>query len=279
MARFETWAETCLNRAMARHIRAQELEAVPRPVTSVGNDYPAGHVHPAHRHRRSQLLFAEWGTMLVQTADGAWMVPTHQGIWIPASVSHSITMLSRVATRSVYLEGSVAKGMATQCQVVGISPLLRQLLIEAVDLPSEYDPHGRAGKIMSLLVDEIHAAPVLPLSLPLPNHARLAQRCQRFLAHPTAQDTLALWARELGLGRRTFTRLFRQQTGLSFSAWQRRACLLQAMPRLLGGERVTTIAYDLGYSSPAAFTVMFKQLVGLSPNAYRRGAPAAASGG
>jgi AraC-like DNA-binding protein len=259
---------------MARHIRAQEIEAVPRPVTAVGNDYPAGHVHPAHRHRRSQLLFAEWGTMLVQTAEGAWMVPAHQGIWIPAGVTHGITMLSRVATRSVYLEDSAANGMARQCRVVGISPLLRQLLIEAVDLPPEYDPLGRAGKIMSLLIDEIHAAPVLPLSLPLPNHGQLAQRCQRFLGHPTAQDTLELWACELGLSRRTFTRLFRRQTGLTFSAWQRRACLLQAMPRLLGGERVTTIAYDLGYSSPAAFTVMFKQLVGLAPNAYRKGTAA-----
>lgn len=120
---------------MARHIRAQEIEAVPRPVTAVGNDYPAGHVHPAHRHRRSQLLFAEWGTMLVQTADGAWMVPAHQGIWIPAGVTHGITMLSRVATRSVYLEDTAADGMARQCQVVGISPLLRQLLIRRSIFP------------------------------------------------------------------------------------------------------------------------------------------------
>jgi AraC-like DNA-binding protein len=48
---------------------------------------------------------------------------------------------------------------------------------------------------------------------------------------------------------------------------------VSALPRLLAGERVTTIAYDLGYSSPAAFTVMFKQLVGLSPDAYRRQTP------
>ena len=210
--------------------------------------------------------------MLVQTAEGAWMVPAQQGIWIPAGVTHSITMLSRVATRSVYLEDGAAEGMAKLCQVVCISPLLRQLLIEAVDLPSEYDPLGRAGKIMSLLIDEIHAAPVLPLSLPLPNDPRLAQRCQRFLERPTAQDTLERWSGELGLSRRTFTRLFRHQTGLTFSTWQRRACLLAALPRLLDGERVTTIAYDLGYSSPAAFAVMFKQLVGLAPNAYRKGA-------
>jgi AraC-like DNA-binding protein len=263
---------------MARHIRAQEIEAVPRPITAVGNDYPAGHVHPAHRHRRSQLLFAEWGTMLVQTAVGAWMVPTHQGIWIPAGVMHSITMLSRVATRSVYLDASAAEGMARQCQVVGVSPLLRQLLIEAVDLPSEYDPFERAGKIMSLLIDEIHAAPVLQLSLPLPSERRLAQRCQRFLARPSAQDTLDRWSLELGLSRRTFTRLFRHETGLTFSAWQRRACLLSALQRLLGGERVTTIAYDLGYSSPAAFTVMFKQLVGVAPNSYRKTRPEPSSG-
>ena len=263
---------------MARHIRALEIEAVPRPVTAVGNDYPAGHVHPAHRHRRSQLLFAEWGTMLVQTAVGAWMVPTHQGIWIPAGVTHSITMLSRVATRSVYLDASAADGMVRQCEVIGVSPLLRQLLIEAVDLPSEYDPLARAGKIMSLLIDEVHAAPVLPLSLPLPSERRLAQRCRQFLEQPSAQDTLDRWSGELGLSRRTFTRLFRQETGLTFSAWQRRACLLSALPRLIGGERVTTIAYDLGYSSPAAFTVMFRQLMGVTPNAYRKTMPELSSG-
>jgi AraC-like DNA-binding protein len=255
---------------MARGIRANEIDAVRRPVTAVGNDYPAGHVHPAHQHRRSQLLFAEWGTMLVRTDAGAWMVPAHQGIWIPGGVIHGITMLSDVATRSVYLESEAATGMPQQREVVGIAPLLRQLLIAAVDLPSEYDPLGRAGKLMSLLVDEIRCAPVLPLSLPLPAERRLAQRCQRFLKRPSAQDTLERWSRELGVSRRSFTRLFRRETGLTFTAWQRRACLLSALPRLLAGEPVTTIAYDLGYSSPGAFTVMFRQLVGMTPHAYRK---------
>ena len=270
MARFEKWAEVNHNRAMARHIRAEQIERVRRPVVAVGNDYPAGHLHPAHRHGRSQLLFAEQGTMLVETAHGAWMVPPHQGIWIPSGVTHSIAMLSRVATRSVYLDRKTARGMAQHCQVIGISPLLKHLLIEAVDLPSEYDRRSRAGKLMSLLIDEVRAAPVLPLSLPLPTDARLAARCRRFIEQPSAQDTIDHWSRELAVSRRTFTRLFKRETGLTFSAWQRRACLLSALPRLLEGERVTTIAFDLGYSSPAAFTMMFKQLVGPPPNIYRR---------
>jgi AraC-like DNA-binding protein len=255
---------------MARHTRAKSIEAVPRPVIAVGNDYPAGHLHPAHRHCRSQLLFAEVGTMLVRTSLGAWMVPSHQGIWIPEGILHSISMLSRVATRSVYLDREAASGMAKDCQVVGISPLLRQLLIAAVDVPAKYEPVSRAGNLMSLLIDEVRAAPVLPLSLPMPVDAKLAARCRDFIERPSAQDTIDLWSRGLGLSRRTFTRIFKRQTGLSFSVWQRRACLLSALPRLLGGERVTTIAFDLGYSSPAAFTVMFKQFVGSAPDVYRR---------
>ena len=41
------------------------------------------------------------------------------------------------------------------------------------------------------------------------------------------------------------------------------------MPNLTG----YTIAFDLDYSSPAAFTTMFRNLVGTSPSAYRRAAP------
>jgi AraC-like DNA-binding protein/mannose-6-phosphate isomerase-like protein (cupin superfamily) len=267
---FEKQAEHHQNRAMARHVRAAQMEDVDRPVVAVGNDYPAGHLHAAHAHRRSQLLFAELGTMLVETQHGSWMVPPHQAMWIPEAVRHSITMLSAVATRSVYLDRRAARGMARQCEVVGVSPLLRQLLIAAVDLPPHYEPRSRAGRILSLLVDEIRLAPALPLSLPFPAEARLAARCRRFVERPTAQDTIDRWSRALGLSRRSFTRLFRQETGLTFSAWQRRACLLAAVPRLLAGEAVTTVAFDLDYSSPAAFTTMFRKLVGTSPSAYRR---------
>jgi len=182
---------------MARHIRAVTLEDIDRPVIAVGNDYPAAHRHAAHAHRRGQLLFAETGTMLVETQHGSWMVPPHQAMWIPATVRHSITMLSDVATRSVYLDAGAARGMAGHCQVVGVSPLLRQLLIEAVDLPVTYQPQSRAGRIMSLVIDEIRLAPVLPLSLPFPADARLAARCRRFVERPTAQDTIDRWSRTL----------------------------------------------------------------------------------
>ena len=255
---------------MARHIRAALIEATPRPVVAVGNDYPAGHEHPAHSHRRSQLLFAEHGTMLVRTAQGSWMVPPSQGIWIPGGTIHAITMMGAVATRSVYVEPDARAGLAQDCRVVGVSPLLRQLLIAAVDVPAEYDADGRDGRVMALLVDEIATAPVLPLSLPLPPGGRLLGRCRRFLEAPTMRQTIDGWSRDLALSRRSFTRRFRQETGLSFAAWQRRACLLTALPRLLRGDAVTAIAFDLGYAGPTAFSTMFRRAMGVAPGAYAR---------
>ena len=60
---------------------------------------------------------------------------------------------------------------------------------------------------------------------------------------------------------------------MSFAEWRQQACLLTALPRLAAGEPVTAIALDLGYDSPAAFSTMFKRLLGISPNHYRSGAP------
>ena len=70
------------------------------------------------------------------------------------------------------------------------------------------------------------------------------------------------------MSRRSFTRAFRAETGLSFVAWRQQACVLAALPRLAAGEPVTTIALDLGYNNPAAFSTMFRRTLGTAPRGY-----------
>jgi AraC-like DNA-binding protein/mannose-6-phosphate isomerase-like protein (cupin superfamily) len=260
---------------MVRHTRADHYEAVPRPVIAVGNRYPAGHLHPAHSHRRAQLLYGASGVMIVDTAQGSWVVPPQEAVWIPVGVQHSIRMLGEVMTRSAYVAPDAAAGLPGHCHVVGVSPLLRALLLEAVDLLPEYPPASRAEQIMLLLLSEIAAAPELRLGVPFPSDARLARRCRAFMAQPTPHETIDDWCAALAMSRRAFTRFFRAQTGLSLAAWQRRACVVAAVPRLAAGEQITTIAFDLGYGSPAAFTSMFKQVLGVAPSVYRAGGGAA----
>ncbi len=158
--------------------------------------------------------------------------------------------------------------MPASCQVVGISPFMRSLITEALSLQLEYELEGRAGALMEFIQHELPHLPVLKLSLQFPAHGPLSARCRQFVQRPGIHETIDQWASALGMSRRAFTRLFRRETGMSFVAWRQQACLLCAMPRLAAGEPVTTVAIDIGYQNPAAFTLMFRRTFGSSPLSY-----------
>jgi AraC-like DNA-binding protein len=191
-----------------------------------------------------------------------------RGLWIPATVRHELRMQGVVEMQSLYFEPSAVMNMPDRCQVLEISPLMRSLIHEAVSLPVRYDLTGRPGALMQLIQYEISVLPELPLSLPLPTDAALVRLCRKFLERPSATQGINDWADRMHVSRRTFTRLFRRETGLSFVAWRQQACVLAALPKLASGGSVTGTALDLGYENPAAFTTMFKKILGASPREY-----------
>jgi AraC-like DNA-binding protein len=239
-----------------------------RPVLALGGTYPASHHVPPHRHRRGQLFCPLSGVVMASTSQGAWVVPCMRGIWIPAGVRHELRMQGVVEMQSLYFEPGALTDMPHHCQVVAVSPLMHSLMTAAVALPVRYDREGRSGALMHLIQYEIVMLPELPLSLPLPTDQMLARRCRKFLLHPTANDSIDNWASSLHLSRRTFTRLFRRETGLSFVAWRQQACILASLPKLAAGASVTHTAFELGYDNPAAFTKLFKRILGASPREY-----------
>lgn len=243
---------------------------VGRPVVARSHDYADGYAVRPHQHRRHQLLYGASGVVMVTTSQAACVMPPQRGMWIPAGVTHSVRMLGAVRTNSLYFEPGTVERMPADCQVLGVSPFMRSLMAEAVRLPAEYDVHGREGALMLLIQHEIHELPHLPLSLPLPAHEGLARRCHAFLRRPDVHETIDDWGGALGLNRRTFTRLFRRETGVTFMTWRQQACLVMALPRLAGGETVTSVAMDFGYDNPAAFAAMFQRALGSAPRAYFR---------
>ena len=251
-----------------RSIFLEAIDHAPRPVIAVGNDYRDGHAILPHRHRRGQLLTSMTGTLVVATPHGTWVMPPQRGMWIPPDTVHDVRAIVAVSLQSLYIEPGASVGMPACCQVVGISSFMRNLMSEALNLPVLYDLAGRAGALMSLIQHEMRQLPVLPLSLPLPRHPDLDERCRAFLRQPQAHDAIDRWCAGLGMSRRSFTRLFRKETGLSFVAWRQQACLVAALPRLAAGESVTSVAMALGYDNPAAFTTMFKRLLGVPPRSY-----------
>jgi AraC-like DNA-binding protein len=253
---------------MPQNVLIEAVDDAPRPVVILGNDYPDGHVIPPHRHRRGQLLSSMTGTLVVATPRGTWVMPPQRGMWIPAATTHDVRAIGAVRLQSLYVEPSAATDLPGCCQVVGISPFMRSLISEALDLPLLYDLSGRDGALISLIQHEMLHLPVLPLSLSFPRRADFAERCRAFLREPHAHDSIDGWCSALKISRRNFTRIFRQETGLSFVAWRQQACLFAALPRLTAGEAVTSVAMALGYDNPSAFTTMFRRLLGVPPTRY-----------
>jgi len=252
-----------------RNTHIDHYDSLDRAVVAIGNDYAPGTLLPAHAHRRAQLLYGATGVMQVTTRDGNWVVPPQRAVWIPAGVTHQVRMLD-VSTRSAYLEPGAARALRTACEVIEVSPLLRQLLLDAVDMPAAYELAGRDGALAALLVHEVDRACVLPLHIPVPRDKRLASLCRAFIAAPDARQPPQGWADRLHMSARTFSRYFHQQTGMSFSEWRQRACVVLALGRLAAGEAVTAIALDFGYQSPAAFSTMFRRVLGRSPTEFLR---------
>lgn len=251
-----------------RNAQFAEYDATPRPVVVICNDFASGHVMQTHSHRRSQLVYGASGIMMVGTEQGRWIVPPDRAVWIPGGILHDLRMVSNVTTVTLWVEPNAEPDLPSSCQVVEVSNLMRSLLTTAIDIEPEYDRNGRSGLIMLLLLQELKLLPTLPLCLRFPQHPRLVDRCRAFLLEPKPHDTIEIWSAALGMSRRTFTRLFRKETGLSFAAWRQQACLFASLPRLAANEPITRIAFELGYESPAAFTTMFKRLQGVPPSLY-----------
>jgi AraC-like DNA-binding protein len=88
---------------------------------------------------------------------------------------------------------------------------------------------------------------------------------------PSQEDDLDQWADAAGMGRRTFTRAFRRETGVTFSLWRQQVRLAEALSLLSLGHSVTSVAFDVGYNSPSAFTAMFQRAFGVAPSQYFEG--------
>jgi len=251
-------------------LRPEQGESTPRAVAALATDPACDALIPLHAHRRAQLIHAISGVMIVRAAPGSWVVPPGRAVWVPAGIAHEIRTVGTVAMRTVFVEPGTRPGLADECRVLQISPLLRELILRAVALPLDYPLGGREERTMELLLDEIEAAPALSLHVPMPRHAGLARLCGGLVGDPAQPATLEGWAQQLHMNQRTLARLFRRETGMNFGAWCRQARLLLSLPRLAAGASILEVALEHGYDSPSAFAAMFRKTLGMPPSLYIR---------
>jgi AraC-like DNA-binding protein len=249
-----------------KSINAADYQDVPRPVAALVREYDAGYTGERHAHQRAQLLHAIAGTMLVTAEHGSWIIPPHRALWIPPTVSHEVHCRDKVSLRTVYIEPACCHDMGTTCRALDVSNLLSELLVEAGTIELEYDLAGRDGRLMQLLLDEIRRMETLPLYVPMPGSRSLAGICRRIVLDPSLDLGLDDCAALTAMARRTFTRRFREETGMTFAQWRQQVRLREAVVRLGEGDPVTTVALAVGYETPSAFTAVFRRALNILPS-------------
>ena len=213
-----------------------------------------------------QLIYATRGVMTVYTDDGAWVVPPHRGVWIPAGFRYRLEMSGEVALRMLYVR--TGRRTSRLCSVVNVTPLLRELIIRTNLIGALDTGIPEQSRLIDVILDELKVLTSAPLQLPLPQDARAAQFAALAAAETGGKLPIAKMCRRSGASRRTLERIFRAETAMSLGQWLRRQKLLHALRLLAAGEGVNTIALELGYNSASAFIAMFRRELGQTPKRY-----------
>ena len=248
--------------------RLSDLKDLPRPIYGQTEALPNKILGYRHSHPWVQFSYAISGVLEIQTAQGRFIAPPQRAVWIPAGVKHRVHCSADTQIRSLYIDNHTLSAAPNNCRVVEVSPLLKELIRAFADLPVEYEQQSAAGRLAEVLLDQLSYAPDTGLMLPLPNDKRLHKIVTQLQKHPDASDTLSQWAQRLQLSEKTLSRLFVQQTGLTFRVWRQRLRLLSALPLLEKKQSVTEVALACGYESMSAFIAAFGQHFGSTPGEF-----------
>lgn len=247
-----------------------DCDLAPRPVMISAAGFPSRATIPPHSHNRAEFVYVASGRLSVTMDDVGVIASAGSAVLIPPGATHQMQTLCDTAMMTIYIALPRAMPALATCRVIVVSDLLRELMQAALDVPLAYENQSRDERIMDLMREEVAwlavQSPTPGLRTPMPQDARLARVCRQLLAEGNPAVSIDDAARRAGMGRRTFTRRFRSETGMSFNDWLLRVRLNSAVGKLMTGASITEAAFDAGYSSPSAFAKLFKRAFGMPPS-------------
>jgi AraC-like DNA-binding protein len=148
--------------------------------------------------------------------------------------------------------------------VVNVPGLLREIILALTGEPALSGPDR--DDLSRVLLRSLAPVPSVHLHLPYPADDRLARVAGALTDDPGDARSLGELGAAAGASERTLSRLFRQQTGMTFPQWRAQLRLQHGLTLLAAGQPVTAVAHGCGYGSPSAFTAAFRDAFGMTPS-------------
>jgi AraC-like DNA-binding protein len=170
--------------------------------------------------------------------------------------------------RTLYLRRGLLPHAPETCTVLHISPLFRELVVEAVRIGELRTGNHLHRALRDLILSQLRNASSVPTFVRLPEDSRALGVAEAFIANQADAPSLDALCRTVGVSVRTLQRTFRREVGTSFEFWRRQMRMMKGIELLVAGGSVKTVAAEVGYRQPSAFVELFRQTLGMTPRTW-----------
>ncbi|WP_417258143.1 AraC family transcriptional regulator [Celeribacter sp.] len=221
------------------------------------------------RSAQAMVLFCFGGLMRVEVGDDRWFIPDRYGIWLPAGTWPTVEASGDIEFQAFQLHPKFGSRitMPSKPTVLRATPLMRGIARRL--MRDEPLPQAQQRRLGWVALDEIARLERPDLHLPGSGEPRVAAVMARVMEAPREANSLSQLAQATGTSERTLSRLFLQETGMTWRDWRDRMRFVLALEGLQLGQNSSALAASLGYSSPSAFIAAFRRQSGMTPTEWR----------
>lgn len=225
-----------------------------------------------HSHNMAVIGSIDSGLMGMRTQSESMVFSYGMIAFIPANLPHNEEGLgTEVIGWYLCLPKNRIGFMPNRICILESSELLLALCKRIVSWGEIKEKSETQKRLVTTFLDELHASKEIEhLRVPLPQHSGLHIVAKRIINDPNDMNTIDYWAKVAAMSRRSFTRYFYEETGLTFILWRQRVKLFAALERLSAGQAVTRVSLDLGYQNVSTFSALFRKQFGTTPSRYVR---------
>lgn len=203
-----------------------------------------------------------------------------EAVILPPEVEHRTFIEPGTRAGSLWIDRAVADGVgaalgrrALEPSAIGAAPRVGRIGALLQEEAAQEGP----GRILAVesLVEAMLVAMLRGLpqgSAGAPRDPRIAAAVDRIHAELCAPLSVADLADTAAMSRYHFSRLFREQVGLSPYRYLRRVRVDRAAELLRAGRSVTAAAYDVAFRDLGRFARAFRERHGVSPSEFARNA-------
>ncbi|WP_445165735.1 helix-turn-helix domain-containing protein [Mycolicibacterium sp. Dal123E01] len=213
-----------------------------------------------HHHPAVQIGVGLDGPLEVTTADG--VIRHCRVVVIASGTHHALGCAPDVTPLSLYLRPETAPGASINARAADGVWIVDDSLSDCI--ATAFNESGLEAAALRLVGELSADAP------PRDTHPQLKQAVDLIRADPADRVDLVSIARAVALSPDYLGRLFKQQTGSSFSATARWIRLVAGMSQLSDGRSVTDAAHSAGFTDGAHANRACWEMLGGSPRDLAR---------